>query len=136
MKGSQVIWIRKKTNTPSCIMSTRFQLHAWLCAVPVKLTQELTQKQIKHPFISYSEKAARETLLSFFLRALGISLIRKTQPFSTKILLPSAVALTSLSYQLAALCTDTAESTGVSSSVYVFTRIRLLNRRDRRLYTI
>lgn len=64
-------------------MSIKFQLHAWLCAVPAKLMQELIQKQIKHPFNSYSEKAARETLLSFFLRVLEISLIRKTQPLST-----------------------------------------------------
>lgn len=66
----------------------------------------------------------------------GITLIGKIQPLSTKTLLPSPAALTSLSYQFAALCTDTAESTGVSSSVYVFTRMRLLNRRDSRLYTI
>ena len=44
--------------------------------------------------------------------------------------------LTSLSYQFAILNTGSAESTGVSSSVYVFTRILELYLRDNKLYTI
>jgi len=44
--------------------------------------------------------------------------------------------LTSLSYQFAILNTGSAESTGVSSSVYVFTRILELYLRDSKLYTI
>lgn len=114
-------------------MSIKLQLHAWLRTVPAKLMQKFIQKQIKHHFIS--EKAARKTLLPSW-GPWGITLIGKIEPLSIKTLLPSPAALTSLSYQFAALCTDTAESTGVSSSVYVFTRMRLLNRRDSRLYTI
>ena len=44
--------------------------------------------------------------------------------------------LASLSYQFAILNTGSAESTGVSSSVYVFTRILELYLRDSKLYTI
>lgn len=44
--------------------------------------------------------------------------------------------LTSLSYQFAILNTGSAESTGVNSSVYVFTRILELYLRDSKLYTI
>lgn len=115
-------------------MSIKFQLHAWLCTVPAKLMQELIQKPINH-FISYSEKVARETLL-FLPEGVGESLKLGKHSLSPQRLFPSPPALTSLSYQFAALCTGTAESTGVSSSVYVFTRIRLLNRSDKRLYTI
>ena len=44
--------------------------------------------------------------------------------------------LASLSYQFAILNTGSAESTGVSSSVYVSTRILELYLRDSKLYTI
>lgn len=71
-KGAKLVELYlKKTQKSASVMSIKFQLHAWLCTVPAKLMQEFIQKQIKHRFISYSEKVARETLLSFVLRVLG-----------------------------------------------------------------
>lgn len=47
-------------------------------------------------------------------------------PLGNKLQTSFRAGLTSLSYQLAAIWTGTAESTGVNSSVYVLTRIREL----------
>lgn len=90
------------------------------------------QKTNQTPFFSPIQK--RKPVKHFFLsQCPKYQVLPGKHSPPQKRLLPSMLALTSLSYQFAALCTDTAESIGVSSSVYVFTRIRLLNRRDRRL---